>query len=195
VKARAQGFGRDASNLSILPAIAPIVGLTDQDADAKYQELAALNSLETGLGFLARTFNDHDFSRYDLDGPFPDVDHIGRNSQQSASLRILKMVRDENLTLRQVVQRLSTPKGDFVGAAEQVANKLQHWFESEAADGFVVFESLPGQLQLFVDQVVPILQERGLFHRDYEGDTFREHLGLPVPENRYTSARAKRSAA
>jgi hypothetical protein len=50
-------------------------------------------------------------------------------------------------------------------------------------------------LQLFVDQVVPILQERGLFHRDYEGDTFREHLGLPVPENRYTSARAKRSAA
>ena len=195
VKARAQGFGRDTSELSILPGIAPIVGLDDADAEAKYQEAAALNSIETGLGFLARTFNDHDFSRYDLDGPFPDVEHLGWNSQQSGSQRILKLVREENLTLRQVAQRLATPKGDFVGTAEQVADQLQHWFETEAADGFVVFEPLPGQLQLFVDRVIPILQARGLFHLDYEGDTFREHLGLPFPQNRYTIARAAQSAA
>jgi FMN-dependent oxidoreductase (nitrilotriacetate monooxygenase family) len=195
VKARARGFGRDVDALSILPGITPIIGLDEQDAEAKYQESAALNSIETGLGFLARSFNDHDFSRYDLDAPFPDVEHIGWNSQQSASQRIVKLVREENLTLRQVAQRLSTPRGDFVGTAEQVADKLQLWFETEAADGFVIFEPLPGQLQLFVDRVIPLLQARGLFHDDYEGDTFREHLGLPFPTNRHTSARGAKSAA
>lgn len=195
VKARAQGFGRDPSELLILPGVSPIVGRDAEDAEARYQELAALESLDTGLGFLSRAFNDHDFSRYDLDAPFPDVEHIGWNSQQSGSQRIISMAREEKLTLRQVVQRLATPKGDFVGAAEQVADRLQHWFESGAADGFVVFEPLPGQLERFVDEVIPILQARGLFHEDYEGETFREHLGLPFPTNRYTRARSAQSVA
>jgi len=195
VKERARGFGRDPGQLFILPGIAPIVAETDADAEAKYRELAALESLETGFGFLSRSFNDHDFRQYDLDGPFPDVAHIGRNSQQSASDRILAEVRAENLTLRQVVERLSSPRGDFVGAPETVADALQRWFEGGAADGFVVFEPLPGQLELFVDKVVPILQARGLFRAEYEGETFRENLGLPFPVNRYTGARADRAAA
>ena len=195
VKARARGFGREGREPLILPGVAPIVGLDETDAEARYQELLALTSIETGLGFLARTFNDHDFRRYDLDGPFPDVEHIGWNSQQSGTQRILKLVREENLTLRQVAQRLASPRGDFVGTPVQVADKLQEWFASEAADGFVLFEPLPGQLRLFVDHVIPILQERGLFHHDYEGDTFRERLGLPFPVNRHTQARGAQSAA
>lgn len=193
VKARARAFGRDASKLSIVPGIAPIIGLDAKDAEVKYAELTALDAIESGLGHLARAFNDHDFSRYNLDAAFPDVEHIGWNSQQSQSQRIIKMVREENLTLRQVAQRLSTPRGDFVGTAEQVADTLQHWFETEAADGFMLFEALPGQLQLFVERVVPILQQRGIFHEDYEGDTFRENLDLPFPTNRYDSARTARS--
>lgn len=195
VKARAKGFGRDPEQLVVLPGISPIVGATDAEAEAKYRELAGLESLETGLGFLSRSFNDHDFRQYDLDAPFPDVEHIGLNSQQSATKRILGEVRAENLTLRQVVQRLSAPRGAFVGSPETIANELQRWFENGAADGFVVFEPLPGQLELFVELVVPILQARGLFREDYEGATFRESLGLPVPTNRYTAARASRSAA
>ena len=194
VKTRAQGFGRDPSRLSILPGIAPIIGLDSADADAKYQELAALNTIDSGLGLLARAFNDHDFSRYDLDGPFPDVERIGWNSQQSMSQRIIKMAREENLTLRQVAERLSTPRGDFVGTPEQVADQLQHWFETGAADGFVVFEPLPGQLQRFVERVVPLLQQRGIFHADYEGATLRENLDLAFPENRHTLARKAQSA-
>ena len=104
------------------------------------------------------------------------------------------MVRRGDLTLRQVAQRLSTPRGDFVGTAERVADQLQHWFETEAADGFVVFEPLPGQLQRFVKHVVPILQQRGVFHQDYEGITLRENLDLPFPANRYTHARSVQSA-
>ncbi|MDB5737175.1 MAG: monooxygenase family FMN-dependent oxidoreductase nitrilotriacetate, partial [Sphingomonas bacterium] len=102
VKARARGFGRNPDELFIVPGIAPIVGDTEEEAEARYQELAALESLETGFGFLSRTFNDHDFRQYDLDGPFPDVEHIGLNSQQSSTRRILDQVRAEKLTLRQI---------------------------------------------------------------------------------------------
>lgn len=195
VKERAKGFGRNPDEVYVLPGIAPIVGDTDEDAEARYRELADLESLETGFGFLSRTFNDHDFSQYDLDAPFPDVAHIGLNSQQSGSLRILNEVRAENLTLRQVVQRLATPRGTFVGSPETIADELQHWFESHAADGFVIFEPLPGQLDLFVEKVVPILQARGLFREEYEGTTFRENLGLPEPENRHTAGRSAQQAA
>ena len=195
VKARAQGFGRDPSALHVLPGIGPVIGLTEDEAEANYRTLAALGSLETGLGLLARSFNDHDFRAYDLDGPFPDVAHIGLNSQQSATTRILAEVRAENLTIRQVAERLATPRGAFVGTPDGVADRLQQWFENEGADGFVIFQSLPGQLELFVDHVVPILQARGLFRTDYDGETFREHLGLPFPENRHTAARTAQSAA
>lgn len=195
LKARAAGLGRNPDHLLVLPGISPIIGDDDAHAEALYQELAGLESLETGFGFLSRTFSDHDFRQYDLDAPFPDVAHIGLNSQQAATLRILEQVRAENLTLRQVVQRLATPRGLFVGSAERVADALQHWFKSEGADGFVLFETLPGQLQRFAQTVVPILRARGLVRDEYEGTTLREHLGLPEPENRYTAARKAKAAA
>jgi hypothetical protein len=90
--------------------------------------------------------------------------------------------------LRQVSERLATPRDAFVGSAETVADRLQQWFESGAADGFVIFEPLPGQLDLFVDRVIPILQARDLCRTNDEGSTFREHLGLPEPDNRYSAA-------
>jgi FMN-dependent oxidoreductase (nitrilotriacetate monooxygenase family) len=195
IKARARGFGRDPAQVYILPGIGPIIGLTEVEAEQNYQTLAALGSLQTGLGFLARSFNDHDFSQYDLDAPFPDVAALGWNSQQSSSLKILAQVKAENLTLRQIAQRLSTPRGQFIGTPAQIADRMEAWFANEAADGFVVFETMPGQLDLFVDHVVPLLQARGLFRTAYEGDTFRQNLGLPFPENRYTASRRARSAA
>jgi FMN-dependent oxidoreductase (nitrilotriacetate monooxygenase family) len=195
VKARARGFGRDPSQLNVLPGIGPVIGLTQAEAETNYLTLASLGSLETGLGLLARSFNDHNFSAYDLDGPFPDVAALGFNSQQSASDRILAQVRAENLSIRQVAERLATPRGAFVGTPEQIADRLQTWFENEGADGFVVFESLPGQLELFVDHVVPILQARGLFRTEYDGGTLRENLGLQFPVNRHTATRTAQSAA
>ncbi|MFH7811505.1 MULTISPECIES: LLM class flavin-dependent oxidoreductase [Acetobacter] len=190
LKSRAARLGRPAGLPFILPGASPIVGLSEKDADARYQELAALTSIETGLGYLARAFNDHDFHLYDLDGPFPDVEAIGLESNQSASLRILERVRAKNLTIRQIAQELATPRGDFVGTPQQVADALQKWFEQGGADGFNIFESLPGQLDLFVEHVVPILQERGLFRQDYEHDTFRENFGLTFPVNRYALIQA-----
>ncbi len=193
LKARARSVGREENLPYVLPGIGPIVGATEEEAEKLHQELVALGSIQTGLGLISRSFNDHDFSQYDLDAPFPDVEILGHNSNQSASQRILKEVRAENLTLRQIALRATTPRGEFVGTPDAIADKFQHWFENEGADGFILFETLPGQLEIFVRHVVPRLQERGLFRNDYEYETFRENLGLSFPTNRYTAQRSVRS--
>lgn len=195
VKARAAGFGRDPDSLFILPAIAPIVGSTEAEAQAKWQERANLVSIESALSMLGRSFNDHDFSVYDLDALFPDVFNKGFNSSQSATVKIAQAVREEGLSLRQVALRFATPKGDAVGTPHQIADKFEEWFLSKASDGFVIGESLPGQFEAFVNEVVPILQKRGLFRSDYEGFTFRESLGIGVPPNRFTVAKNSRAVA
>jgi FMN-dependent oxidoreductase (nitrilotriacetate monooxygenase family) len=195
VKARVSSFGRDPSKVLILPGIRAVVGTSPADAEAKYQELANLVSIENALAMLGRPFNDYDFSEHDLDAPFPDVSARGANSNQSASNKILKIAREENLSLRQVALRFATPRSHFVGTPEQVADALQLWLESAAADGFVSFESLPGQLDVFVEKVVPILQQRGIYKKEYTSATLRGNLGLDVPPNRYTAAREEVRAA
>jgi hypothetical protein len=73
-----------------------------------------------------------------------------------------------------------------VGTPEQVADEIENWFASEAADGFVLQASgLPGQFRIFVEQGVPVLRKRGLFRHEYTGTPLRDHLGLPIPVNRY----------
>ncbi len=195
VKSRAAGFGRDPDNLFILPSASPIVGGTEAQAHALWEERANLASIESALSMLGRGFNDHDFSAYDLDAPFPDVFGHGINSSQSATVKILAAVKAENLTLRQVARRFAAPKGAFVGTPEQIAGQFEHWFTSRASDGFVLIESLPGQIEAFVDHVIPVLQQRGLFKTEYAGATFRENLGLEVPPNRFTVRKAAASVA
>ncbi|WP_323990920.1 LLM class flavin-dependent oxidoreductase [Nguyenibacter sp. L1] len=193
VKARAARLGREVGQPLILPGIAPIVGRTDADAERLYQELVGLTSLNTGLGFLSRAFSDHDFRAYDLDGPFPDVAAIGQQSNQSAAQRILARVRRGNLSIRQIARELATPRGDFVGGPQTVADALQRWVEQGGADGFNLFETLPGQLEAFVDLVVPILQERKLLRSDYEQTTLRGNLGLAYPVNRHAADKGKQA--
>lgn len=189
IKARAASFGRDPDQLHVLPAARPVVGRTAEEAEAKYQELIELVSIDNALSSLARPFNEYDFTQHDLDGPFPlEAAEFGANSNQSAINRIVEAVKAEGLTLRQTALRFATPRGHFVGAPEQVADSLQKWFEERGADGFVLFESLPGQLEAFVELVVPILQARGLFRTKYEGSTFRDSLGLDYPVNRYVGS-------
>jgi FMN-dependent oxidoreductase (nitrilotriacetate monooxygenase family) len=184
VKRRVTGFGRDASTIAIMPDTSPIIGSTDAEAERRYEELASMESLDTGLGQLAGLFNGHDFRAYDLDAPFPDVAQF---KSSSSSQRVLDQVAADQLTLRQIARRLAAPRAQFIGSPERIADGLQHWFQNEACDGFVLIEPLPGQFDLFVEEVVPILRRRGLFRHDYEGATFRETLGLPFPANRYAA--------
>ncbi|MFL7961342.1 LLM class flavin-dependent oxidoreductase [Pseudomonas kielensis] len=185
LKKRAQGFGRDARELSILPGIRPIVGRDATEVEDRYQQAVALVSIEDAIVALGRPFNDHDFSQYPLDAPFPELGDLGANSQKGGSDRIKQLARDEGLTLREVALRFSQPRRDFVGTPEQVADAIEHWFENGAADGFIINSLLPDGLQYFTERVVPVLQQRGLFRSEYSGNTLRDNLGLPVPANRY----------
>lgn len=186
VKSRAKALGRNPDEIIIMPGISPIIGHTEREAEQKYQELAQLVSIEQALAYLGRYYEHHDFSQYSLDEPFPDLGDLGKNSFQSTTERIKRVAKEGNLTLRQVALQEATPRPPFIGTAEKVADRVQEWFEEGGADGFIVSSSLPNGLNEFVDQVVPILQEIGLYRTEYEADTLRGHLGLAVPPNRYT---------
>ena len=194
VRARAASFGRDPAALSVLPALRAIVGRSAEDVERLYREAVGLVRIEDALTALARAFNEHDLTQYPLDGPFPDIGAFGAESNRSASERIVRTARAENLTLREAALRFASPRREFVGTGVQVADAIERWFTGGAADGFILFESLPNQLDAFVAEVVPVLQERGLFKRAYAHTTLRGHLGLDVPENRWTAARQRQAA-
>lgn len=189
VKNKAKEFGRNPDELVIMPGITPIIGVTEEDAERKYQEIANLVSIDKALAYLGRYFEHHDFSQYPLDEPFPELGDLGKNSFQSHTNRIKKQAKEQNLTLRQVALFETTPRTPFIGTPEKIANLIQEWFESNGADGFIIGSAVPNGLDEFVDFVVPILQKRGLYRTAYEADTLRGNLGLPFPENRYAKER------
>jgi len=195
LKQRATRSGRNADELFILPGIRPIIGLDAEEVENRYQQAVDLVSIEDAIVALGRPFNDYDFSQHALDAPFPDLGELGSNSHKGASERIKHLARDEGLTLREVALRFSRPRRDFVGTPAQVADALQHWFENGAADGFIINSVLPDGLQYFAAHVAPLLQERGLLRRDYQGKTLRDNFGLAVPANRNTVNRAQGAVA
>ncbi|MDS9471522.1 LLM class flavin-dependent oxidoreductase [Sporosarcina pasteurii] len=189
VKEQTAKLGRNPHDVIVLQGISPIIGDTEEEAERKYEELASLVTIEQALAFLGRLFEHHDFSQYPLDEPFPDIGCIGKNSFRSDTDRIKSEAREQNLTLRQVAFREATPRTPFMGTPEQVANLVEAWYEQNAADGFMLIANLPSELTAFVDQVVPILQKRGIFRTEYEGTTLRENLELSYAENRYSLKR------
>lgn len=191
VKRRAAQIGRSSDEISIFPGFAPIIGATDEEAEQKYEQLANLVTIDKALDYLGRFFEHHDFKQYPLDEPFPELGELGSNSFQSGTAKIKQLAREQGLTLRQVALRTATPRTTFIGTAEKIADQIQSWYEQEAADGFIFHSAYPGSLDEFVEQVVPILQERGIYRTEYEADTLRGNLGLPIPANHYTLEKAK----
>jgi FMN-dependent oxidoreductase (nitrilotriacetate monooxygenase family) len=191
LKARAKAFGRHPDDLSILPGIRPIVGRDAHEVEARYQQAVELVSIEDAIVALGRPFNDHDFSQYPLDAPFPELGDLGSNSQKGGSDRIKQLAREQQLTLREVALWFSRPRRDFVGTPEQVADEIEQWFDTGASDGFIINSVLPDGLQFFTELVVPVLQQRGLFRQEYSGTTLREHFGLAVPVNRHAAKTAE----
>ena len=113
------------------------------------------------------------------------------NASKTGRERVIALAKRENLNVRQLAQRLGGYGGlAFVGTPATIADQMEEWLVSKGSDGFnIMFPYLPEGLDDFVDRVVPELQRRGLFRRDYQGTTLRDHLGLPRPENRFFSAR------
>src|SRR5262249_21418062 len=133
----------------------------------------------------------HDASGFDLDGPLPEIPES--NASKSGQQRIIDLARRENLTVRQLAQHVGGAfrSLEMIGRLSTIADRMEEWLAREGSDGFnVMSPSLPQGLDDFVDRVVPELQRRGLFRREYEGTTLRENLGLPRPSNRFFPASA-----
>lgn len=185
VKSRMLRYGRHPDELKIMPGVAPFIGRTEAEAQAKYQALNDLIRPEDGLALLnALSGNTLDLSQYSLDAPLPELpDTQGMVSRQSL---IRQIAREHNFTLRQLYQWVASARGHWtlIGTPTQIADQLQLWFENEAADGFNILPpTTPGGLDDFVDLVIPELQRRGLFRTRYEGKTLRDNLGLARPVN------------
>ena len=185
VKGRMEKLGRSREHMKILPACFVVVGDTVEEARAKRAKLDSLVNYANAIASLSIALG-HDASKFDPDGPLPD-DIPESNASKSGRERAIALARRENLTVRQLAQRLGGYSGlAMIGTPQSIADEMEEWLETRASDGFtVMFPYLPGGLDDFVDKVVPKLRRRGLFRRDYEGTTLREHLGLPRPKNRF----------
>ena len=184
VKGRAQKAGRDPDSIKILPGAFVVVGESDDEArekrfrlDSLVHEQSAIASLSIALGV--------DASQFDPDGPLPEIPET--NQSRSGRARVVALAQREKLTVRQLAQRLGGYAGlAFVGSAKTVADQMEQWFVERGCDGFnIMFPFLPAGLEDFVEKVVPELQRRGLFRREYEGPTLRDNLGLKRPANRF----------
>ncbi|NGN40422.1 LLM class flavin-dependent oxidoreductase [Mesorhizobium sp. CGMCC 1.15528] len=184
VKARAVKAGRSRDDIKILPGAFVVVGDTVEEARAKRAKLDSLVYYESGIASLSIAIG-HDASGFDPDAPLPDIPET--NASKSGRERVIELAREEDLTVRQLAQRLGGYSGlAFVGTAKAIADEMEEWLVSEGSDGFnVMFPFLPAGLDDFVDKVVPELQRRNIFRREYEGSTLRENLGLARPANRF----------
>jgi FMN-dependent oxidoreductase (nitrilotriacetate monooxygenase family) len=194
VKGRAAALGRNPEHITVTPGFNPVIADTDEEAQALIQNRNEKLDIDKLLVALGRPFGYHDFRQYPLDGPFPDVSHLSLNSYKGHAERILKRVREKNLTLRQAALSVAERRQSFVGSPKTVADEIERWFVERAADGFNLHISRPSEFKKFREKVVPILQQRGLFKTEYFADTLRGHLGLPVPENRWAAAQKTQAA-
>ena len=177
--------GRDSRRVKILPGVMPIVGDTEREAQQLAHELSELIDFETGFARLRANMELVD--GLDLDERIPE--HLLPDPATVQGVRsryevLYKLATEEGYTPRQLIKVLSSSGGHFVvvGTVEQVADGMETWFSSGACDGFNVQPPyMMDGFNAITDKLIPVLQERGLFRREYEGTTLRDHLGLERP--------------
>ena len=191
IKSRVTAEGRDIDQVLILPGLSPLIASTEAEARGLAEELDALADPEVGRRRLSARFGGYDFSHLPLDEPLAPEDFPDPSTVEAARSRtdvIVALVRRDKLTLRQLLAVLAGARGHytFAGTPEQVADLMEEWFADGAADGFNVMPPLlPSMLEVFVAEVIPLLQQRGLFRTAYEGETLRAHYGLDQPESQF----------
>jgi FMN-dependent oxidoreductase (nitrilotriacetate monooxygenase family) len=188
LKRRVVAFGRPADGLKVLPGIVPVLGSTEEEAAALAEELTSLIIPERAVRQLTDMIG-VDLTGHPLDSPLPELPPV---TEVNGAKSRFELVRDlavrERLTLRQLLGRLGGGRGHQVvaGTPEQIADHVELWFRTGAADGFnVMAPLLPSGLEDFVDHVVPLLRQRKLFRTEYTGSSLRDHYGLPRPASRY----------
>ncbi len=185
IKGRMEAVGRNPEHLKILPGALVVVGESEQEAREKRALLDSLVHYDSGIASLSIALG-CDASGFEPDAPLP-KDLPPTNASHSGRERVLKLAAEEGLTVRQLAGRFGGYAGhSLVGTPAQIADEMEAWLMERGSDGFnIMFPYLPAGLDDFVDKLVPELQRRGIFRREYEGTTLRENLGVPRPENRF----------
>ena len=176
LKARLPKYGRSPADMAILPGVMPIIGRTDAEAKAQLDRLQGWLSETNALTLVSNRVG-FDLSSYPLDGPVPEI--TSTNSSQTFSKTLLELARREKMTLRDLYNITAAARGHWViaGTPKRIADTLEEWFLAGRADGFMILPAyFPGAFDDFVDHVVPELQRRGLFRKEYDGSTLREHF-------------------
>jgi N-acetyl-S-(2-succino)cysteine monooxygenase len=182
LKTRVIKHGRAPDAVSILPGVMPIIGETDAQAKEQLDKLQSWLTPTNALALVSNRIG-FDISGFPLDGPVPEFP-VTTNRGQSFSVALLDMARREKMTLRDLYNITAAARGHWViyGTPRRIADTLEEWFTGGLADGFVVMPPyFPAAFDDFVNLVVPELQRRGLYRRDYSGPTLRDHLGLQAP--------------
>jgi len=179
LKGRMAKYGRAPDELAVLPGVMCIVGKSDAEAREQLAKLQSWITPTNALTLVASRIG-YDVSGHDLDAPVPPppTSEGGRTFHRV----LYEMARREKMTLRDLYNLTAAARGHWVicGTPTGIADTLEEWFTTGAADGYNILPAhFPGAFADFVDQVVPELQRRGLFRRDYEGTTLRDHFGLP----------------
>ncbi|KQY08445.1 monooxygenase [Mycobacterium sp. Root135] len=187
LRARTVAHGRPRDAIRIMPGLSFVLGSTEEEAQRRNRELNELSG-DGRLAHLAGQLS-VDVSELKWDEPLPAWLVDGAESaggSQGARDIVVNLARRERLTVRQLLDRVITWHRLVVGSPEQLADAIEEWFVAGAVDGFNLMPDVfPSGLELFVDHVVPILRDRGLFRREYTHATLRGHLGLPrVPDRR-----------
>lgn len=188
VKGRLAAHGRGQDELLMLPGLVPIAGATRAEAQAKHDALQALIDPLVGLSYIYGNFGD--LSAYPIDGPVPEPKDPKLRSRAAV---MFNLAQEKGYTIRQLCQAIASGRGHrtVIGTPADIADAMEEWVDQGAADGFNIIPThLPGGLEEFAALVLPELRRRGIFREEYEARTFRGNLGLPVPRNRYTAARA-----
>lgn len=191
IKSRAREAGRMPDQILILPGLSPLLAGTEAEAQKLADELMALADPEVGRKRLSSRFGGYDLSHLPLDKTLSPHDFPAPDTVEAARSRtqvIIDLVRRHEPTLRQLLAMLAGARGHhtFVGTPDQLADLMTEWVSEGAADGFNVMPPvLPWMLDVFVDEVIPILQRRGLFRTAYEGRTLRSHYGLSEPPSQF----------
>lgn len=185
VRARAAEAGRDPHELLFLPALGVTIRDTNEQARKAADRRREQVPIERRLAALSRFFGGHDFSSYNLDAPFPDLDV---HTVSSTTAEVVEHAKAGGLTLRETLLTHQDTYAHFTGTAETIADEIERWYRLGAADGFNLFVSEPEDYRRFRQDVVPELVRRGIYRADYESDTLRGNLELPTPANRYATA-------
>ena len=189
LKSLVKSRGRSQNQCLILPGLSPVIASTELEAKRFSEDLNELADTNEGLARLSSRFGGTDFSHLPLDKPLSPEDFPDPSTVESARSRtevIVGVVRKEKPTLRQLLSKMAAARGHYVfaGTPEQVAELIEDWFLDGVADGINLMPPvLPKMLDVFIDEVVPLLQKKGIFRTSYQGDTLREHYGLERPDN------------